>query len=908
MAPRSETDLLVFISSRQSPEMEQARRDAESAVDCFPNCRVWAFESMPASSEPPHEYYLRAVSNADFVIWLVGQETPPAVVDEIQTCISVKGRLLAFMLPTEARDEQTRQLAQTIKESAYATWRNVDDPADLKNEIRSALSDGINRLVRNPEPPGRKHRLKGLYRESLARCKHSLRILGVADEVAHEIALDPTVGYELILPTAGHQLVIGDQGAGKTLAVERLFQNAISDALGDSSKPFPIFVRAWDLSGSLRDYVEGVTRGYSFPTVPGALVVIDGLDEVGTANANRLLGDIVPYVEANPNVTAVVTTRPLPGLAFSGQRIDVPVLDEQEILQLISKIAGRSVELRELRSWVPSLQDAAKYPLFAIIIGAELRKDSYIAGMNASQLVDRMLQSVLHRAGDNQDEMDGLLQDLAVKAVSSGGGIASSDVHPRRTVRSRLIDSRLVSEEFDKFDFALPIFREWFAARALVEEKVSLVDIQPIVDRWIFSIAIAINSEDKDLGRHLIAELARSDPGLASQVLEEVGSGWFAMDTRGELPTETDIGIGHEIRRAMGDWASGLGELMPVIGPVAPDGNISTLGIESNSGMVYTAWYGGMELLEPVVGLPEHTEPFSGQYDPDWSRWSGRTIPPTREWPWAITKDMLVHSLSEHIESRRFALQSTDAIRELTFDFARSVTARGFATPERIEVDEVFRYIDGEAAKWVSLRVGDSLYLAEDIQLIRRHLVQLQADGEEFISEPWPGPNKARPIGRSSWGWHETFTEQQLLERTRVIYAAALRIYTSIVDNWFPVFGNRLRLKCVLPVRLEGRLFIPNSPSIGREWPFLTSWHSPLSEQEESQVAFELAGRDPGSKESTRLAIESARQESFRDVGEFWYSTGLLHISGSRPATELAHRWLIDELRDIGWTDLHWAH
>ena len=695
------------------------------------------------------------------------------------------------------------------------------------------------------------------------------------------------------MPTGGHQLVIGDQGVGKTLAVERLFQNAICDALGDSSKLLPIFARARDLSGPLRNYVEDVTRGYSFPTAQGALVVIDGLDEVGTANANRLLGDVLPYVEANPNVTVVVTTRPLPSLEYSGQRIDVPVLDEQGVLQLTSKIAGRTVELGELRSWAPPLQDAAKYPLFATMIGAELRKDSYIVGMNASQLVDRMVQSALRKAGDHQDEMDELLQDLAVKAVSGGGGIASSDIHPKRAVRNRLIDSRLVSEEFGKIDFALPIFREWFAARALVEKKVSLVDIQPIADRWIFPIAIAINSENKDLGRHLIAELARSDPGLASQVLEEVGSGWFATDAGGELPAETDIEIGQEIRRAMGDWANGLGALMPVIGPVAPDGNISTLGIESNSRMVYTAWYGGMEQLKPVVGLPKHAGPFSGQYDPDWSQWSGRTIPPTREWPWAITKEMLVHSLSEHIESRRFALQSTDAIRELTFDFARSVTARGFATPERIETGEVLRYIDGDAAKWVSLRVGDSLYLAEDIQLIRRHLVQRQ-DGEEFILEPWPGPNKARPIGRSSWGWHETFTKQQLLERTKAVYAAALRIYTSIVDNWFPVFSNRLRLKCILPVRFEGRLFIPNPSSRGREWPFLTWWPRPLGEQGESHVAFELAGRDPANEEST-------------DVGEFWYSTGLLHISGSRPATELAHRWLIDELREIGWTDLHWA-
>ena len=268
---------------------------------------------------------------------------------------------------------------------------------------------------------------------------------------------------------------------------------------------------------------------------------------------------------------------------------------------------------------------------------------------------------------------------------------------------------------------------------------------------------------------------------------------------------------------------------------------------------------------------------------------------------------MLVDSLSEQIGSRRLALQSTDAIRELTFDFARSVTARGFATPERARVSEVLRYIDEDAAKWVSLHVGGSLYLAEDIQLIGQHLVQSQADGEEFISEPWPGPNKARPMGRSSWGWHETFTEQQLLERTKAVYAAALRIYTSIVDNWFLTFGNRLQLKCILPVRLEGRVFIPNPPSRSREWPFLTWWPRPLGEQEESHVAFELGVRDPASEDSTRLAIEAARQESLKRVGEFWHFTGLLHISGFRPATELAHKWLIDELREIGWTDLHWA-
>ena len=176
------------------------------------------------------------------------------------TCISVEGRLLAFVLPSEIRDEQTRQLLKVVEDSEFATWRNVDDPAHLQNEIRAALSGEINRLIRNPEPPGRKHRLKELQGESLARCKQSLTILGVTDDLADQLSRDLSVGYKLILPTASHQLVIGGQGVGKTLAVERLIQNAIGDALGDSSKPFPIFVRARDLSGPLRNYVERDSR------------------------------------------------------------------------------------------------------------------------------------------------------------------------------------------------------------------------------------------------------------------------------------------------------------------------------------------------------------------------------------------------------------------------------------------------------------------------------------------------------------------------------------------------------------------------------------------------------------------------------------------------------------------------
>ena len=211
MANRSETDFLVFISSRQSTEMEQARRDAEGAIDGFPNCRVWAFENMPASSESAREYYLRNSARAEFVIWLVGRETTQPVVDEIHACMAGQGRLLAFMLPGETRDELTLRLVEEVSE--YAKWCKVDDHDELEEDIRAALSDEINRLVRNPVMPRRELTLKGLHRESVARCKQSLTSLGVLDDIADEITQATSVGFEIILPAGGVVMVVGDHGS-----------------------------------------------------------------------------------------------------------------------------------------------------------------------------------------------------------------------------------------------------------------------------------------------------------------------------------------------------------------------------------------------------------------------------------------------------------------------------------------------------------------------------------------------------------------------------------------------------------------------------------------------------------------------------------------------------------------------
>ena len=686
---QSEPEFLVFISSRQSPEMDEARCEAFKAVDEFPLTRPWAFENMPASSEPAREHYLRYAYQADFVIWLVGGETTPAVVDEIQACISVQGKLLAFKLPSVCQDEQTKQLIKKV--SGYVTWRRVGQIGNLKANIRAALQDEIIRAVRNPEPPGRLPWLRQQREETVYRCKRAWTALGVPDEIAEELAQDRSIGHELSVPNGGIAMVVGDQGVGKTLALQRLYQDAIDQVLIDSNKPFPIFAKARDIAGNLGDYIERVAEKYVFPAVQPALILIDGLDEIGKDLANRFLDDAIPYVEANPKMSIVFSARSVPGIQAIGDRVEISVLHDEEILGLISKVAGRPLEMREMRAWSESVRDAAKRPLFSVMIGVELRECNNVRSIRPIDLVNRLADRALSDAGDQRGDVDTLLQTLAVKAVDSGGGVPISEVSPKRSDQILLADTRLVSNEAGMFDFTLPVFREWFAARALVEETFTLEDIQPLSEGWLVPIAVAVRSESKRVGELLLATLARSDPGFAGLVLKESGASreWLIKERHALEPPED---MGRQVRRAMEDWATGLGVLMPKIGPVATDGGISTLGIGVKDSWMTTSWYRGEENLAKVIPIPSQKDLQSPTSD--WPIIRSTSVLPEIVWPWVYTKQDLASSLSEELASRRLAIVSEDAVRELAYSFGCAVENQFWLAPASVHIMDVLESID----------------------------------------------------------------------------------------------------------------------------------------------------------------------------------------------------------------------
>ncbi len=894
----SENKLLVFISSKLGEEMTDARSIAKQAVESFRNCRVWSFEDMPASSQPLEDHYLTYVGQADWVIWLVGEVTSQAVVNEVNACMSANGRLLVFKLPALTRDEQTLRLLNLVSE--VVTWHEVSAFEDLEGLIQNTLADEMNRLVRNPEPPSQRHQLEAMQRASIARCRQNLTTLGVSDELADELARDQTVGHELTLPITGLTTVFGEQGVGKTLAVERLLQRAIDAAMDDSSMPYPIFTKARDLDKPLSAFMEDQAKNYGLHSVPAILVVVDGIDEVTVIDANRLVEDAEVYVEANPQSAVVLTARPLPDLVHKGNEYTVPRLPETEAVSIMSRVSGRTVEPRNIWALPSSLQDVVTLPMFAIMLGTEFKEHPMGPWNGPGKLVERKVQRDLDALGDHQEEVNRLLKELAVKTVQAGTSVSERDLALTRVARNRLLNSRLVVENSAKFDFALAIFREYFAARAIIERDIALADLVSLSDQWIIPLNIAFHAMNDDDAQGLAAYLASSDPGLATLVFKEDAQTRLFPDSSGSQDNGTHIVHGQAIRQAMEAWSVGLGPLMHAIGPVDEHGVLRTLGVSLESGMLSTSWYEGTEQLEPVVNLPEHVGFGRRGVNLDWPTLNARSMPPTRIWPWIVTQEMLKASLKDVLHSHALWAESPDALWELPYDFAWHIASWNSAQRESPSIEDTLRAMD-EFKSSSSLTFGDLTVEAKDMDAIRNLLQVHLGSGKRYVTEPWPGPDRDSPLGRRSRMWNEQFTSERWLARVEAVYGAALRIYVDIVQKWFAPFADKLMLYANLPAKFEGRIQMPQTRG---GVPYLSWWPRFLGTGQESKVEFELRPSDSFNMDEVREKMKTAEAENMSRAGVSWRSGEIIHVGGRRPASEMAQKWLIDDLRDIGWTDL----
>ena len=895
---KSEPDLLMFISSVMDDELSPARNSAAATIQDMDFGRPWAFECTPASSEAASDAYLRKVEEADFVIWLVGSRTTQPVVNEVHRCLATHGRLLIFKLPASERDEETETL---LKEAGQVVkWKDVGSLPTLGSEIKLALRDEMIRALRDPLGRTRNQSLARARDRSLADCVVSLLALGVDEDVANNLVYEEGVGHDLDELGLGLHVVTGPQGSGKTLAAHRLFQSAVQRALDDASEAFPILINTADLLGGLWETIDDRCRGNVDPQTQPLMVILDAVDERGTREATTLVRQMESYANANLRTTLVTTTRPLTNFVHSGTTIEIPALDDQQLVNLVAEVSGSPPENIDPRFWRNSLRETSRFPLFAIMIGVWLRENPQVGDLSRRELVEHLGQATLGDSAGESEETDRLLQILATKAVNYGTRVRLHEVTPSLSRQRQLVGSRMVHQSDGEIDFALPIFREWYAARAVLEGTIPVVDIDLDSDRWTIPLSIAAHSDNSPMAQCVMQHLASTNPSVASEVLKEDERAWYSGGRDPSLPT-TAAGVGEEIRRAMGAWSDGLGPLFNEIGPVNSDGALSTLGIRFSGDSLVVSWYCGSDHLPPVIEFTDVYNPIRSDADwelrKDWPAFSAGPVPPTELWNWVNTKSSLVQNLSEELQRRRLSYDVADAVKELVWAFALELSNAGSLYEGPIQVSSVLDRLAHDPR--ATVHTTGNVYVWDEIETIRDYLSRISADGQETLSDPWPTSDL--PLTTPSvWS---RFSDQRLLKRTSAIYEAALRIYQAMVEQWFKPFADRLRLHRLLPVRLEGSLSRLHRD--GMEFPWLDWEPVILRGNEPSHVSFVLEAENTRRWQSDgyfakqRDAFAQFRQGDAERLALFRSSSAL--DVDSRPATKLAYKWLHDELRGLSW-------
>ncbi len=889
---RSEADLLVFISSVMNDELQHARSVAEQTIRGIDFGRPWAFEYTPASSEPPTSAYLRKVSEADFVVWLVARETTQPVAEEIQRCMAAGRRLLVFKLAAEKRDSRTMALLQTV--SAFAKWQDVQSSCQLGYHIKAALSDEFIRALRTPVDPSRTQELMRNRAESYSRCRVMLRALGIEDGLAAEFANDQGVGKVLKIEGPGLHVVVGPQGSGKSLACHRLFQIAVDSALNDPTQPYPIFIRADEIVRSLRQIIEQRCQGYVNAHVQELMVIVDGIDEQGSRAATMILRDLETYAGANQNSLAVAAVRPLPGIPIDPTAIKIPPLNVEQQRRLIERISGTPLDPHDPRSWPDSIKESVRLPLFAIMIGIWLRTNPKVSNLSVHSLVHNMAQYALQETGHNTAATDELLKRLAARTTTCGAPVYLHDVVASLADLPKLADSRLVFQSRGQIDFSLPIFREWYAAMAIAEGTVAIEDIDLTSDRWTIPIEIVVHSQNTTTARSIMEQVVSKNVNVAAAVLKDYESTSY-FDSGSSSDRYEELDIGEQIHRAMRLWQQAMGRLFRVIGPVNKKGELTTLGIKLDNNTVTTAWYQGSDQLAPVVVFSKEDVPMwkgHGKSASDWPSWEMRSIPPTELWSWVITKKHLARNMRKVLNDYQLAYQSEIAVRELAWAFAKAVTGRGTYWGGSIAIRTVLDRIEERLSRSVSVwRTGGQSFSRREIRIVHKQLSDSIRQGERLLFDPWKSSSSNE--------------DRELLERTVRIYEAALDIYRAIVERWFLPFADRIQLYRLLPVRLEGKLSVASER--GRRFHAVLSWYPiVLPGGEESTVVFELGGFEDSPLELEtcfqvqREAFAQVRKGDVRSVALFRMSR-MIDGGAARPATELAHEWLSNDIGDLGW-------
>jgi hypothetical protein len=700
-----------------------------------------------------------------------------------------------------------------------------------------------------------------------------------------------------LLPTesAPLRILLAEVGAGKSLLGERAFQAAVRQRRDDEQAPIPAWLRARDLTGGVEDAVVSATAPLGDAYENSVFVVVDGADEPGLGRAAEVLQQCRELVRVLRGSRVLLTTRPLPVYHGASEACTVPMLEEAEAAEIIARVAGYDITPGGMAGFPESVRDAVRRPLFAVLLGAYLRRHDPGQVPATAELLRELVTNAL--AGASSDH-HGLLRRLAVLATASESGhVPRGEAGPLETAEA-LSETRLVVLDEREIRFPLILLAHWFAAESLALGETSLEAIvtQPReLELWRYPLALVVGAFGGQAADRVMAALVERHAGFASQIVEEALARW------GEMREFVPERPGERVRLAMGSWLQGIGPLAPVVGPVTDRGELLPLGVHLDGDFLTTAWDVRAEVEAPVSALPGSAWDFFGgavapAAGPRWARIRGGRVGHQAAWPWRWSFEELKTELSNLLTARRLDLSTGPLAEAHYWMVAKAVLGLGFLHREPVPMSLLLERLHEARGVLVTSR------LAIDADVASAKLQRLM--DERGITQLRPVLEAPREDYTGGWAW-DAWTSEGHIHRAADAYRLAVAAYEALLQGPFSALRPWMQTAATLPARVNVRVSFSDRPDF-RGAPLEHVWLEPLPEGAVSEVDVDFAhgGRDWDQDEwRRRLAqLRNLRPRQARWIG-LVHHHGVLDLDDDAAAEEIVYKWIWDDLKRISWVD-----
>jgi hypothetical protein len=882
----AEKPIAVFMSSRMGSELMPFRKRLDRALRPYEDfLRIWRFETLPPSEPESDQTFLRGVAESDLVIFVSGSDIKEGTEQEIVRAIELGKDLLVFELADVVPDERARCVRDLVR--TYSSTATIPTaPNEFEAAVRLAVRDYLIRRLRDPAvTPIRRELLRQLRADSYERLRSRWEaVVGFA--AASRFVADHRFGAIEAHRDFQLGIFLGPPGAGKSTALDRILISALGDAEADVFAPAPVYLRARDIQGTLRDRIVTAMRGLGSLLVNGAVVVLDGLDELDPGPAAELLAEARALVGAETLRIFAATSRDVPS-PLQQHIIHVPALDDEELSTLLSTVLDRPTVAALLLREQPDLYRDAHRPLLGLLVGAAIARGRFGAELSYAGLVDLVVERAL---GDTllQGERQAALGTLAARLMDDGRyEIEPAAVGLRRDIKD-LLETRLVERRGPRIAFSLDVLRAWFAARYLLgmprEEGIARVVDPELSDRWRAALILYAQMLDDGDAQTFLARVAVNDAEFAATI---AGQSTRAV---GE-PDAAATGL--RTREAMTAYGVGL----PRLAPLRHDGTSYPLYYALLAGgRAEWGWF--RRHLDEIAApdLVHDLAPLGLPYDR--LRYiptiRGREEPLSRSWPFIASKIELVGEIDRMLRDRAFHVDVPEYELERRWNEMCIIAGRGSQSrnDDPIPLQAVLNGI--------GVRVGE-LYFGEGETVradeLRAHVTQQIATGATVTTAPFPVADLVVPPGNRAYASAERFSDARLLQRLRYAVNVGMALYEAIVNTWLPGLALRLERRLMSPYHFCG--------SVWRDHNGFPAWHRyivalPSGASPESDIEYRTPLSDDVVFGMITPSIKAYRK-SFEGRISSQIVDGLVEPFGPCPAREFAYRWVSEDLVAIGW-------